>query len=148
VAGRLAGHRRPAGARPRPRRGPDGDRLLPAVSGADPAATTAYAKRIARELQDAEPGQVVATMAKADRAGRVFIDWSQNSARKTTAAPYTVRAQPVPTVSAPLSWDEVAAARDPGELALTIREVPGRVAERGDLLAGLLDPVRAGALPD
>jgi bifunctional non-homologous end joining protein LigD len=128
--------------------GSKGLHLLAAVRGATPKSTSAYARRIARELQTRHSGQVVATMAKADRAGRIFIDWSQNSGRKTTAAPYTVRARPAPTVSAPLSWDEVAAARDPGELVFTIERVPGRVAEHGDLLAGLLDPGRAGILPD
>ncbi|MYS23037.1 bifunctional non-homologous end joining protein LigD [Streptomyces sp. DvalAA-14] len=128
--------------------GAKGLHLLAAIRGASPAATTAYAKRVARELQADDPARVVASMAKADRAGRVFIDWSQNSARKTTAAPYTVRAQPTPTVSAPLSWDEVAAAADPAELVLTLHEVPGRIAEHGDPLAGLLDRRRARALPD
>jgi bifunctional non-homologous end joining protein LigD len=128
--------------------GSKGLHLLAAVRGATPKSTSAYARRIARELQTRHSGQVVATMAKADRAGRIFIDWSQNSERKTTAAPYTVRARPAPTVSAPLSWDEVAAARDPGELVFTVERVPGRVAEHGDLLAGLLDPGRAGILPD
>ncbi|WNI19391.1 non-homologous end-joining DNA ligase [Actinacidiphila sp. ITFR-21] len=128
--------------------GAKGLHLLAAVRGASPRTASAYARRVAGELQAGHPAGVVATMAKADRVGRVFIDWSQNSERKTTAAPYTVRAQPAPTVSAPLSWEEVAAARDPRELALTIGEVPARIAEHGDLLAGLLDPERAGTLPD
>jgi bifunctional non-homologous end joining protein LigD len=127
--------------------GAKGLHLLAAVRGASPRTTSAYAKRIAQELEAAHPDLVISRMAKADRAGRVFIDWSQNSERKTTAAPYTVRAQPAPTVSAPLSWDEVAAADDPRELDLTIGQVPGRVAESGDLLAGLLDPAAAGTLP-
>ena len=48
-------------------------------------------------------------MAKNLRPGKVFIDWSQNNAAKTTVAPYSLRAQPVPTVSTPLTWDEVEA---------------------------------------
>ncbi|WP_405578107.1 non-homologous end-joining DNA ligase [Streptomyces sp. NBC_01190] len=127
--------------------GAKGLHLLAAVRRATPKSTSAYAKRVAQELQARHPGQVVSTMAKAHRAGRVFIDWSQNAQRKTTAAPYTVRAQSAPGVSAPISWDEVAAARDPAELAFTIRDVPTRIAERGDLLAGLLDPDRAATLP-
>ena len=128
--------------------GGKGLHLLAAVRGASPRATSAYAKRIAQELEAEHRDLVVSRMAKADRAGRVFIDWSQNSERKTTAAPYTVRAQPAPTVSAPLSWDEVAAADDPRALDLTIGQVPERVAGHGDLLAGLLDPRAAGELPD
>ncbi|WP_329129201.1 non-homologous end-joining DNA ligase [Streptomyces sp. NBC_01476] len=128
--------------------GAKGMHLLAAVKGATPKSTSAYARHIAQELQTGHRDLVVATMAKADRTGRVFIDWSQNAARKTTAAPYTVRAQRVPGVSAPLSWAEVAAAGDPRELALTIKDVPGRIADQGDPLAALLDPGRAARLPD
>jgi bifunctional non-homologous end joining protein LigD len=127
--------------------GGKGLHLLAAVRDASPKSTSAYAKRIAQELQAAHRDQVVAVMAKVERAGRIFIDWSQNAERKTTAAPYTVRAQETPNVSTPLSWDEVAAARRPADLAFTLREVPGRVTERGDLMAGLLDRRRATALP-
>ena len=69
----------------------------------------------------------------------MFIDWSQNSAAKTTVTPYSLRAQPTPTVSAPLTWDEVAAggirAEDFGPAV-----VLERVEEYGDLLAALCEP--------
>jgi bifunctional non-homologous end joining protein LigD len=127
--------------------GAKGLHLLAGVRDASPATTSAYAKRIAQELQARHPDQVVSTMAKAERTGRVFIDWSQNSERKTNAAPYTVRAQAAPTVSAPLSWDEVAAVDDPAELTFTIGQLPERLREHGDLLAGLLDADLAAPLP-
>ncbi|WP_037914981.1 non-homologous end-joining DNA ligase [Actinacidiphila yeochonensis] len=131
--------------------GSKGLHLLAGLRGATSRAASGYARRIATELERAEPSRVVARMAKADRRGRVFIDWSQNSASKTTAAPYTVRARPRPTVSAPLAWEEVEELRKPGgaEFAagLTLDRMPDRLERAGDLLAGLLDPAAEAALP-
>jgi bifunctional non-homologous end joining protein LigD len=127
--------------------GSKGLHLYAALRGAGPRAAGDYAKRVAQELERRHPDQVISRMTRADRAGRVFLDWSQNSAKKTTATPYTVRARETPTVSAPVSWREVAAARNPAQLTFTIDDMPGRVAEHGDLLAGLLDPRAAAPLP-
>jgi bifunctional non-homologous end joining protein LigD len=102
---------------------------------------------VAQELERAHPEQVVSRMAKAERRGRVFLDWSQNSRKKTTATPYTVRARSAPTVSAPVSWTELEAAADPADLTFTIADVPGRLAAQGDLLAPLLEPSAAAPLP-
>jgi bifunctional non-homologous end joining protein LigD len=127
--------------------GSKGLHLLAALRGASPQSAGAYAKRVAQELEVRHADTVISRMTRADRTGRVFIDWSQNSARKTTAAPYTVRARDAPTVSAPLSWREVARARRPEQLVFTLADMPGRLAETGDLLAALLDPAGAAALP-
>ena len=98
-----------------------------------------YAKRVAEQIEQAVPKLVTSRMAKRLRPGKVFIDWSQNNAAKTTVAPYSLRAQPVPTVSAPLTWDEVEeadfAAEDFGPAV-----VLERIEEYGDLLAGLCEP--------
>jgi bifunctional non-homologous end joining protein LigD len=97
---------------------------------------TDYAHRIAAELERAEPKLIVSRMAKQLRPGKVFIDWSQNSASKTTIAPYSLRAQPTPTVSAPLTWEAV----ETGEVVpadLTAGVVLERAEEHGNLLAGL-----------
>jgi len=75
-------------------------------------------------------------MAKALRPGKVFIDWSQNAAAKTTVAPYSLRAEPTPTVSTPLTWAEV---EKGGQLSFTAGEVLDRVAEHGDLFGSVLD---------
>ncbi|MEW2522892.1 non-homologous end-joining DNA ligase [Actinacidiphila alni] len=127
--------------------GSKGLHLLAALREATSAGAARYAKRVAQELEAAHPDLVISRMTRADRAGRVFIDWSQNSAKKTTAAPYTVRARPTPTVSAPLSWAEIAAAHTPAELVFTLDSLPPRLSTEGDLLAPLLDPVRAALLP-
>ena len=79
------------------------------------------------------PDLVVVEMAKALRKGKVFIDWSQNSRHKTTIAPYSLRARPRPTVSAPVTWDEVEAGADGAELSLEAEAVVERYEELGDL---------------
>jgi bifunctional non-homologous end joining protein LigD len=98
-----------------------------------------YAHRIAAELEREAPKLIVSRMARQLRPGKVFIDWSQNSASKTTVTPYSLRAQPTPTVSAPLTWEEV----ESGEVVpakLTPGVVLDRADELGDLLSGLCDP--------
>jgi bifunctional non-homologous end joining protein LigD len=117
--------------------GKKGMQLCCPVAGRQSAdVVSAYARRVAEELERADPGLITSKMAKRLRPGKVFIDWSQNNAAKTTVAPYSLRAQPQPTVSAPLTWDEVesGAARQ-----LTAADVLERVEQHGDLLAPLLD---------
>ncbi|PRY49754.1 bifunctional non-homologous end joining protein LigD [Geodermatophilus tzadiensis] len=95
-----------------------------------------YAKALAQELSAETPDRVVWRMEKVLRPGKVLIDWSQNNPAKTTVAPYSLRARPDATVSAPIGWDEVDAVRggaDPGELRFHTEEVLARVAEYGDL---------------
>jgi bifunctional non-homologous end joining protein LigD len=96
--------------------------------------TRAYARKVAERLAKANPRQVVATMAKAQRGGKVFIDWSQNNPAKTTIAPYSLRARPRPTVSTPVTWQEVEQCDHVEDLTFTADEVRARVAEYGDLL--------------
>jgi bifunctional non-homologous end joining protein LigD len=74
-------------------------------------------------------------MAKAKRTGKVFVDWSQNDRHKTTVNVYSLRAMERPTVSTPVSWDEVSDAADGSALSFTADEVLERVASLGDLFA-------------
>jgi bifunctional non-homologous end joining protein LigD/DNA ligase-1 len=94
------------------------------------------ARRVAQQLEHAMPELVTATMTKSVRAGKVFLDWSQNSSAKTTIAPYSLRGREYPTVAAPRTWDEIA---DPDLRHLRFDEVLQRVSQDGDLLAGLDD---------
>ncbi|MFF3685094.1 non-homologous end-joining DNA ligase [Streptomyces sp. NPDC002187] len=103
-----------------------------------------YAKALAVEGEAALPKLVLHRMAKALRPGKVFVDHSQNAAAKTTAAPYTLRARPEPTVSAPVTWQEVEAGR---ELSFLMGDIAPRLQDYGDLLDPLVDPDRAGQLP-
>jgi bifunctional non-homologous end joining protein LigD len=94
-----------------------------------------YAKQVAEDLERALPDLVTARMAKRLRPGKVFFDWSQNAAAKTTVTPYSLRAGPEPTASAPLTWDEI----ESGAVRpLRADEVLDRIEEYGDLLAPLV----------
>ena len=125
------------GLRPHPKTsGSKGLQLYCPVRTSATDRTSAYAKEIARHLEAAHPDAVVATMSKAARAGKVFIDWSQNNTAKTTVAPYSLRARPRPTVSTPVTWHEVRSCTDPGDLVFTSTDVLHRL-DDGDLFAEL-----------
>ncbi len=96
---------------------------------------SATAKELAEELQAEHPKQVTATMTKAKRSGKVFLDWSQNAGSKTTLSPYSLRGLERPTVATPVTWDEVGeGAEDPlGLEQFRYDEVLTRVEELGDL---------------
>ncbi|GAB2929611.1 hypothetical protein GCM10027280_16410 [Micromonospora polyrhachis] len=123
--------------------GKKGMQLCCPIAGTQPAdLVSAYAKRIAEELENAEPKLIISKMAKRLRPGKIFIDWSQNNAAKTTVTPYSLRAQATPTVSTPLTWSEVEEAG--GGIPSTVRqftsaEVLSRIDEYGDLMADLID---------
>ena len=130
----------------------DGLRAWPKTSGskglhltaplrpAPAEAVGAYARELARRLRVRYPQLITDTMHRDARSGLTFLDWSQNSSTKTTAAPYSLRALAAPTVSTPLSWQEVADCREPDGLRFTADQVVRRVEEQGDLMAPLLDP--------
>jgi bifunctional non-homologous end joining protein LigD len=104
--------------------------------------TSELARTVAEELARARPNLVVSNMRKDLRKGRVLIDWSQNNVAKTTVAPYSLRARAEPTVSAPVSWEEVEQVVNDGKddrLKFLPDQVLERVAERGDLFAPLLE---------
>jgi bifunctional non-homologous end joining protein LigD len=127
--------------------GSKGLHLLAAVRGASSERVSEYAKGLAVEAEKAMPRLVLHRMTRSLRPGKVFVDWSQNAARKTTATPYTLRARAEPTVSAPVTWKEVEECRAPGQLAFRAQDIAPRVQDYGDLLAPLLDPEHAGSLP-
>jgi bifunctional non-homologous end joining protein LigD len=104
--------------------------------------TRPFARGLAELLERRRPDLVVSEMKKSLRGGKVFVDWSQNTSFKTTINVYSLRALPQPTVSTPLTWEEVASvteSRDPGELVFTSTDVLERVAEHGDRFAGVID---------
>lgn len=133
----------------RERLGALGERMVPVTSGskglhlyvpmdeqisADQA--SAWALQVAGQMQKALPDLVVSEMTKALRRDRVFFDWSQNNASKTTIAPYSLRGRDHPMVAAPRTWDELAG---PDLQHLEMDQVLDRVARGVDPLASLLD---------
>ncbi|MFE3856473.1 non-homologous end-joining DNA ligase [Streptomyces griseorubiginosus] len=127
--------------------GSKGLHLLAAVRGASSDQVSEYAKRLAVEAERALPRLALHRMTRNLRPGKVFVDWSQNAARKTTATPYTLRARAVPLVSAPVTWGEVEECGAPGRLAFQAGDMVPRLQDYGDLLAPLLDGGRAARLP-
>jgi len=107
---------------------------------------SAFALAVAQLLERAHPDHVVSNMKKSLRGGKVLVDWSQNSRHKTTVAVYSVRARPRPTVSTPVSWDEVRAAAEGEPLTFEIGDVLARIDEHGDLFADTLTVEQS--LPD
>lgn len=100
---------------------------------------SAYAKALAERLAAQTPDIAVAKMAKNLRRGKVFIDWSQNNPAKTTIAPYSLRGRDEPTVSTPVTWEEVRDCRTAADLTFTADDVLERVADLGDLFGALAE---------
>lgn len=99
---------------------------------------SSFALAVAQVLEKHHADRVTSTMAKAARPNKVFIDWSQNSRHKTTIAVYSLRARPRPTVSTPVTWDEIDAAASGERLFFEAPQVLDRVAQLGDLFAPVL----------
>jgi bifunctional non-homologous end joining protein LigD len=123
--------------------GSKGMQVSAAVEVDTPEETSHYAQDVAQRLEGAHPKLIVSRMAKNLRSGKVFVDWSQNNPAKTTVAPYSLRARPTPTVSTPLTWDEVASGH---ALRFTAPDVLARVAD-GDVFADTLADSARAALP-
>ena len=98
--------------------------------------TKALARALAEHLEREHPDLVVHRMLKSLRKGKVLVDWSQNDEHKTTVTVYSLRAKEYPTVSTPVTWEEVEAClkkQDPTRLSFTADAVLGRVVKVGDL---------------
>lgn len=102
--------------------------------------TKDFAQAVAQLLEKRFPHEVVSSMKKDLRPGKVLIDWSQNDRHKTTVCVYSLRARPRPTASTPVTWEEVeatAASSDPGSLVFEAGDVVERLGRIGDLFACL-----------
>ncbi|MBV8071145.1 MAG: non-homologous end-joining DNA ligase, partial [Acidobacteriaceae bacterium] len=103
--------------------------------------TQPFARAVAGLLAKEHPDLIVAEMAKSERPHKVFIDWSQNSDFKTTIGVYSLRAKMGrPFVSLPVSWDELAAARD-SKSTSELHWQPDAALERLERTGDLFSPV-------
>jgi bifunctional non-homologous end joining protein LigD len=104
--------------------------------------TKPFARAVAELLEKQHPKQIVSRMTKSLRGGKVLIDWSQNDDHKTTVCVYSLRAKERPTVSTPVTWEEVKATsrarRGTKRLTFEYSEVLDRVERDGDLFAPVL----------
>ena len=121
--------------------GSKGLQVYAPVAGTDFDTTKLLSHTLGLILEKQLRPLVLTTMAKGERPGRVFIDWSQNDRAKTTVAVYSLRARPSPGVSTPVRWEEVEAAvgKERGVLEFSPDEVLERVSTSGDLFAPVLD---------
>ena len=120
--------------------GSKGLQLYRRLDGITTDNATSEAHELARSLERDHRDLVVSNMKKELRVGKVLMDWSQNSAAKTTVAAYSLRARATPTVSTPVTWDELgqcARNKDPHSLRFESREVLERLDRLGDLFAPL-----------
>ena len=98
--------------------------------------TKPFAHAIADLLEKRHPELVLSSMSKVAREGKVFVDWSQNDRIKTTVNVYSLRAREHPTVSTPVTWEEVEeclGGGDPDRLRFRSDEVLARYEEMGDV---------------
>ena len=103
--------------------------------------TKPFAHALAQLLEHDHPDVVVSDMKKKIRTGKVFVDWSQNDEHKTTVAVYSLRARERPTVSTPVTWEEVEHTLKKKDAGLLVFEAPQtvkRVEKMGDLFAPVL----------
>jgi bifunctional non-homologous end joining protein LigD len=104
--------------------------------------TKPFAQQLARLLEETHPDLVVSSMKKEIRRGKVLVDWSQNDEHKTTVCVWSLRARERPTVSTPVTWDEVEEALDSGDpehLVFDSDEALRRADDHGDLFAPVLE---------
>lgn len=105
-------------------------------------ATKLFSHALAQLLEHDHPEHVVSDMKKQIRGGKVFVDWSQNDEHKTTIAVYSLRAREHPTVSTPVTWDEVERAlkkKDASLLVFEAAQTIARVEKHGDLFEPVLE---------
>jgi len=101
--------------------------------------TKAFARAVAQALEQQFPETVISRMARTARKGKVFVDWSQNDAKKTTVTVYSLRAKETPTVSTPVTWNEVKKAlQSQRALKFEANDVLRRVKTMGDLFEPVL----------
>jgi bifunctional non-homologous end joining protein LigD len=104
--------------------------------------TKPFTRAVARLLEKRHPDNVVEKQTRALRRGKVLVDWLQNDATRSTVAPYSLRATAWPTVSTPVTWEEVeqAVGEDrPEKLTFVPQDIPRRLETQGELFRPVLE---------
>lgn len=111
---------------------------VPLDGTADSGEVSRFAEGVGSLFVRRDPDRLTQEFIKADRGGRIYVDTGRNHPPATFAAPYAVRAKPGAPVSAPCTWDEIERG-EVGPRTLTLRNMPVRIAQVGDLWSELLD---------
>jgi bifunctional non-homologous end joining protein LigD len=110
--------------------------FVPIAPGPTHDQATGFAEQVARAVVKVLPKIATVERMKDKRGGKLYVDYGQNGEGRTVVAPYTIRARDGAVVSTPVTWDEVTDDLDPTQF--TLRTVPDRVKQQGDLFAGVL----------
>ncbi len=78
-----------------------------------------FAERFARALSQSEPDRFTATMSKAKRKGKIFIDWLRNQRGSTAVLPYSARSREGAPVAAPVTWEELGDVENAARFSIT-----------------------------
>jgi bifunctional non-homologous end joining protein LigD len=111
---------------------------VPLNDGTTFEATRAFAESLARVAESEHPDLITSAVEKVSRRKKVLIDWAQNSPSRTTVAVYSVRAREFPSVSTPVTWDEVEGAESADALRFDIGAALKRIEDLGDLMGPVL----------
>lgn len=122
---------------------------IPLNTRVDYEGTKGFAHAVAMMMERRYPDRITSNMRKELRKGKIFVDWSQNDEHKTTVCVYSLRARRRPTVSTPVTWDEVEEAnrrKSAGSLAFEAWEALERIRDKGDIFSAVLE--KKQKLPD
>lgn len=116
---------------------------VPLNNGTTYDRTRPFAETLAHVAESEHPELITSAIEKATRRKKVLIDWAQNAPSRTTVAVYSVRARDVPSVSTPVTWDEVASAESKQDLTFDTATALDRLQSLGDLMAPVLSEQQA-----
>jgi len=111
--------------------------VVPLDKKADFGTVFQFANRVGKILVSRDPANLTREFSKADRGGRILVDTGRNGYSATFACAYAVRAKPGAPVSAPCTWEEVESMKV-GPRTFTLRNMPDRIAQAGDLWSDML----------
>ncbi|WP_166041389.1 non-homologous end-joining DNA ligase [Sphingosinicella sp. YJ22] len=111
--------------------------VVPILPDAEWREAKTFAKGLAERMSEERPDLYLARISKAEREGRIFIDYLRNDPTSTAVGPYSTRARAGAPVSLPIEWEEVAPGLDPK--AFNLRTVPGLIAKKPDPWAEMFD---------
>lgn len=118
--------------------GSKGIQVSAAIAAAPPEQARSYVKAVGESVTRRHPDRFLVSMSKAQRTGKIYVDYNQNMAARNTICPYSLRGRAQPWVATPVTWEEIGAVSGPDDLRFTTDDVLARIDEHGDLAEDLL----------